>query len=204
MNRKIRTILLTAFAICFLTESAWADFTKFERVSCIPELNYFEISAFDFMSDSKEEDDVIIYKSKNLEKYGLLNGNDYVCKLSKGVIKVEIDRYNPEESGLYFCKYEPPSILKIWVDNLLVIHLKRFNDCEVGDTKYSPKSINVKLAEDGKLLKIGFDVQDNNRPKPVSFKLYKKDLGWQIEKNEKDFFPITDNKIFEYFDNNKN
>ena len=203
MNKKIKTVLIVVFTTCFLTESAWADFIKFERVSCIPELNYFEISAFDFTSDSKQENDVIIYKPKDLEKYGLLNGNDYLCKLNEGVIKVEVDRYDPEESGLYFCKGEPPSILKIWVDNLLVVHLKHFNDCEVGDV-YSTKSINIKLAEKGKLLKIGFDVQDNNRPRPLSFNLYKKDLRWEVEKSKKDFSPITGNKIFEYLNNNKN
>ena len=217
-NKKISTLkaimrnkLSQLFAALFLSTLILSssvradDIFRFTKITCIPELNYFDVSAFDIHSDSDKESDSIISKKHELTKYGIMIKEEKKtreCKLKNSLIKLEVQYRDPETSGIYFCKSVPPSILKIWVDNLLIAHLKSFNDCSVGE-EYSVKSVDIKLSENGGL-RIGLNAQASDRLNPnfLSYDNYKK-INLVTNKNEKRLFPIKDNYITQSLTNKK-
>ncbi len=130
MNKKIRTILFTAFTTCFLVESAWADeIWNFTRITCIPELNYFEASNVAINSGSNEENNFMNENQEKIRKKYGLRGEALTdiqeCKLKDVNLKIQV-KYRAGKDGL--CGRSSSAILKLWVNDKLIVDLDNFND----------------------------------------------------------------------------
>jgi hypothetical protein len=149
MNKKIRTVLVVSFATGFLAESAWADeIWNFTRITCATELNYFEASAIEINSGSNEESDFMNENQKKIsKKYGLMGEqiqDAQECKLKDANLKIQI-KYRPaSETGM--CGPQPDAILKLWIDDKLVVDLNSFNDCSADGFK-GINSIGFKISK---------------------------------------------------------
>ncbi len=196
------TFLIAAF---FYTQFANASPFSFTRITCIPELNYFDASVIEIDSGSNKETDFIMNNGKELEqKYQLMNGEISICKLANSLIKAEIKYPSYDETfGRLFCRAAPPAIFRLWLDGKLIVHLRNFNDCLAGGD-YSVKSVSVKIDEEEEDVIIGFDIEDNSdRPNLNigSYTSYKKTSGLRINKKKENFLPINESYITQYLIN---
>lgn len=146
MNKKIKTILLTAFSICFLVESAWADeIWNFTRITCIPELNYFEASNVEINSGSNEENNFMNENQEQIRKKYNLRGETLTdiqeCKLKDANLKIQVK---------YRTGANPDSTLKLWIDDKLMVDLDGFGYYASGGAK-SISSIGFKIFKNSNL-----------------------------------------------------
>ena len=117
MKKKILFLIL----IIFSANNAKADeIFRFTRITCIPELNYFDASVIEINSRSDKEKDILFYKQKELQKkyniFGEKIKDVQECKLEKANIKVWTD-HDLKHGDAKF---------KMWIDDRLVINLKHF------------------------------------------------------------------------------
>ncbi len=130
MNKKLKAVLFSAFAACFLAQSAWADeIWNFTRITCISELNYFEASNVEINSGSNEESKFMGENQERIRKKYNLRGESLSdiqeCKLKDANLKIQI-KYRAGKDGL--CGRSSSAILKLWINDKLMVDLDNFND----------------------------------------------------------------------------
>ena len=132
MNKKLTASLLLICTTLFLAESVWADeIWNFTRITCIPELNYFEASNVEINSGSNEESKFMGDNQEQIRKKYNLRGESLrdvqECKLKDANLKIQIKYRDIKAGGA--CAAAPDATLKLWIDDKLVVDLDSFNYC---------------------------------------------------------------------------
>lgn len=103
---------------------------RFTKITCIPELNYFDASVVEIDSGSDEEFEFMNNNQKELKtKYQLIGeqiSDVQECKLKDSNIKIQIKYRSADRDGL--CGRAPSVILKLWFNDKLAVDLDGFND----------------------------------------------------------------------------
>lgn len=115
----LKKLALNAFFICCFSTAKADEISKYVKFSCIPELNYLEITTVASYVD---------LDAKTRKKYGLFHPKDFECKLFSGEKKITFDYEPTFYPGQ--CSGDNKGLFKIFENGKLIYSTKGFlDDC---------------------------------------------------------------------------